>query len=313
MKKLFALLALAAVLTCAAAGFAAYPEKPVKVIVPSEAGGGTDTMARLIAKFGEKYLGAPMVIENKPGAGGQIGFQAIANAKKDGYTFGCLYTPHLTAHVSAKRAKYTLASFDMIANVVTDPGAIVVPKDSPLKTLADLQAFAKANRATASTSGPGGDDDFARIKTEQALGISLKPVPSKGSSGQKTNVLGGHVTVGFMNVSQVEAQLRSGELRCLAVMAPKRSDMTPEVPCTAELGYGTMVSDSSRGFAAPAGMNAEALAKIKDMFAKVMADPEFLEAAKGQLLLNMMDAAEYKEYLESLQAATDKAYEVAPW
>ena len=314
MKKLFAVLAFVAVAGCAGAGAAAYPEKPVHVIVPSEAGGGTDTMARLLAKFGEKYLGAPMVIDNLPGAGGQIGFQAIANAKKDGYTFGCLYTPHLTAHVSAKRAQYTLASFDYVGNLVTDPGAIVVPGNSPIMDLKGLAEYVKNNEnCTASTSGPGGDDDFARLATEEALGIKLRPVPSKGSSAAKANVMGGHVTVGFMNVSQVEAQVRSGEMRCLAVMADKRSDMMPDVPCTAELGYPTMVSDSSRGFAAPAGMDAEALAKIREMFTKTIADPEFQAAAKGVLLINEMNGESYKAYLEALQAATDKAYEVAPW
>ena len=199
MKKLFAAIALCAVVCCAGAAFAAYPEKPVHVIVPSTAGGGTDVMARLLAKFGEKYLGAPMVVDNMPGAGGMIGF-------------------HLTAHVSAKRAKYTLDDFDYIGNLVTDPGIIVVPGNSPIKDLAGLADFAKKNEnCTASTSGPGGDDDFARLACQSDLGIKLRAVPSKGSSAAKANVMGGHVTVGFMNVSQVEAQVKSGEMRALGV------------------------------------------------------------------------------------------------
>lgn len=314
MKKLFAVLAVCALVCVSGAAFAAYPEKPVHVIVPSTAGGGTDVMARLLAKFGEKYLGAPMVVENVTGAGGMIGFTQIANAKKDGYTFGCLYTPHLTAHVSAKRAKYTLADFDYIGNLVTDPGIIVVPGNSPIKDLAGLAEYVKTHEnCTASTSGPGGDDDFARLACESALGIKLRPVPSKGSSAAKANVMGGHVTVGFMNVSQVEAQVKSGEMRALAVMTPKRFDKLPDVPSTVELGYPLMVSDSSRGFAAPKGMPAEALAKIRDMFTKTIADPEFQEAAKDSLIINEMNADEYKAYLEALQVATDKAYEVAPW
>ena len=314
MKKLFAAIALCAVVCCAGAAFAAYPEKPVHVIVPSTAGGGTDVMARLLAKFGEKYLGAPMVVDNMPGAGGMIGFTAIAQAKKDGYTFGCLYTPHLTAHVSAKRAKYTLDDFDYIGNLVTDPGIIVVPGNSPIKDLAGLADFAKKNEnCTASTSGPGGDDDFARLACQSDLGSKLRAVPSKGSSAAKANVMGGHVTVGFMNVSQVEAQVKSGEMRALAVMADKRSDKLPDVPCTAELGYPTMVSDSSRGFAAPKGMPAEAIAKLREMFTKTIADPEFQEAAKESLIINEMDADKYKDYLVRLQKATDLAFEVAPW
>ncbi len=314
MKKLFAAIALCAVVCCAGAAFAAYPEKPVHVIVPSTAGGGTDTMARLLAKFGEKYLGAPMVIDDVPAAGGMVGFTQIAKAKKDGYTFGCLYTPHLTAHVSAKRAQYTLDDFDYIGNLVTDPGIIVVPGNSEIKDLAGLAAYVKSHdNCTASTSGPGGDDDFARIACEDALGIKLRPVPSKGSSAAKANVMGGHVTVGFMNVEQVEAQVKSGEMRALAVMTPKRSDRLPDVPCVAELGYPEMLSDSSRGFAAPKGLPAEVLAKLRDMFVKTLADPEFQAAAKDSLIINHMDADTYKAYLENLQKATDKAYEVAPW
>ena len=314
MKKLFAAIALCAVVCCAGAAFAAYPEKPVHVIVPSTAGGGTDVMARLLAKFGEKYLGAPMVVDNMPGAGGMIGFTAIAQAKKDGYTFGCLYTPHLTAHVSAKRAKYTLDDFDYIGNLVTDPGIIVVPGNSPIKDLAGLADFAKKNEnCTASTSGPGGDDDFARLACQSDLGIKLRAVPSKGSSAAKANVMGGHVTVGFMNVSQVEAQVKSGEMRALAVMADKRSDKLPDVPCTAELGYPTMVSDSSRGLAAAKGMPAEAIAELREMVTKTIADPEFQEAAKESLIINEMDADKYKDYLVRLQKATDLAFEVAPW
>ena len=314
MKKFVSVAALVAVVLAAGAAFAAYPEKPVHIIVPSEAGGGTDTMARMLAKFGEKYLGAPMVVDDMPGAGGMIGFTEIANSKKDGYTFGCLYTPHLTAHVSAKRARYTLDSFEYVGNLVTDPGVIVAAKGSPFTDLATFAEYVKANEnCTASTSGPGGDDDFARLATEEALGIKLRPVPSKGSSAAKANVMGGHVTVGFMNVSQVEAQVKSGELICLAVMSPKRSDMLPDIPCTAELGYPKMVSDSSRGFAVPAGMNPEALAKIRDMFEKTVNDPEFQAAAAGSLIVNYMDGDAYKAYLTELQAATDKAFEVAPW
>ena len=314
MKKLFAALALCALVVCAGAAFAAYPEKPVHVIVPSTAGGGTDVMARLLAKFGEKYLGAPMVVDNMPGAGGMIGFTAIAKAKKDGYTFGCLYTPHLTAHVSAKRATYTLEDFDYVGNLVTDPGIIVVPGNSEIKDLAGLAAYVKSHEnCTASTSGPGGDDDFARLACESGLGIKLRAVPSKGSSAAKANVMGGHVTVGFMNVSQVESQVKSGEMRALAVMAPKRCDMLPDVPCTAELGYPLMVSDSSRGFAAPKGMPEEAIAKIREMFTKTIADPDFQAAAKESLIINEMNSDEYKAYLEALQKATDAAYEVAPW
>lgn len=314
MKRGIALGVLLGILCLAGTAWAAYPEKPVTVIVPSNAGGGTDTMARLVAKFAEEYLGQPMVIVNKPGAGGQIGFESIARAKKDGYTIGCIYTPHVAAHVSAGRAKYTLDSFAPIANVVTDPGVLVVKADSPFNTVEELIAFAKENpgKLNGSTSGPGGDDDFALRQFEKAAGISINAVPSKGSSGQKAAVMGGHVDLAFMNASQVEAQVDSGELRLLGIMTVKRRSYLPELPTFQEMGY-EVYSDSSRGFAAPAGVPEDVMAKLMEVFDKVLNDPEFISASQGQLLLDILNADEYTMYLKNLQKTTDEAFKVAPW
>ncbi|MCF4114433.1 MULTISPECIES: tripartite tricarboxylate transporter substrate binding protein [Dethiosulfovibrio] len=314
MKRGIALGVLLGILCLAGTAWAAYPEKPVTVIVPSNAGGGTDTMARLVAKFAEEYLGQPMVIVNKPGAGGQIGFESIARAKKDGYTIGCIYTPHVAAHVSAGRAKYTLDSFAPIANVVTDPGVLVVKADSPFNTVEELIAFAKENpgKLNGSTSGPGGDDDFALRQFEKAAGISINAVPSKGSSGQKAAVMGGHVDLAFMNASQVEAQVDSGELRLLGIMTVKRRSYLPELPTFKEMGY-EVYSDSSRGFAAPAGVPKDVMAKLMEVFDKVLNDPEFIAASQGQLLLDILNADEYTMYLKNLQKTTDEAFKVAPW
>lgn len=307
------LLVLAGIVFTAGTALAGYPDKAVTIIVPSKAGGGTDTMARLVAKFAEKYLGQPLVVVDKPGAGGQIGFEAIARAKKDGYTIGCLYTPHVTAHISSGRSKYTLDSFVPIANVVTDPGVLVVKTDSPFETLSDLVEFAKKNpgKLNAATSGPGGDDDFALKKLEKAADIQIKGVPAKGSSGEKAAVLGGHVDMAFMNASQVDAQVRSGELRVLGIMTTERRDYM-DAPTFTELGY-KILSDSSRGFAAPAGLDPEIMDKLSEVFKSVLTDPEFIKASEGQLLLNMMDSAEYGKYLSDLNETTDEMYKVAPW
>lgn len=313
MKRSVFALALAAVCLTGAAAFAAYPEKKIEVIVPSTAGGGTDTMARLFAKFAEDKLGQPMVVVNKPGAGGQIGFEAIARAKPDGYTIGCIYTPHFAAHVAAGRAKYTLDSFWVIGNLVTDPGVFVVPAKSPYATLQEFLDAAKEKRLTVGTSGPGGDDDFARLGVEEAFGVDLSPVPSKGSSDAKAAVLGGHVDGAFMNVSQVEAQIKSGDLRALAVLTKDRVAELPEVPTVTEAAGKEVISDSSRGFAAPAGIPAEAQAKLAEVFKAVVNDPAFLEAGKGQLQLNVMESDEYHADLERLMESTRARFEKNPW
>ena len=315
MKKIL----LAVLVLCLAFGgstaFAAdYPTKPVTIIVASNAGGGTDTMARLFAKFAEKYFPQPFVINNIDGAGGQRGFDALARAKKDGYTIGTLYTPHLTAHMSAKRARYTLADFAMLYNLVTDPGVLVVPGSSPFNSIQDVIDAEKAapGTLTGSTSGPGSDDAFALAQFNEATGCTVKSVPSTGSSNAKATVMGGHVSVGFMNLSQIESNYRAGEVRILAIMTAKRHPNVPEIPTFGELGF-KVISDSSRGFAAPAGIPEDAMKMLVETFEKVLADAEFQAAAKEQLQLNVMNPEEYKAYLEELLGVTNKAYEKDPW
>lgn len=238
-KAILAILAVCLALGTGAAFAADYPTKPVTIIVASNAGGGTDTMARLFAKFAEKYFPQPFVINNIDGAGGQRGFDALARAKKDGYTIGTLYTPHLTAHMSAKRAKYTLDDFAMLFNLVTDPGVLVVPASSPFNSIQDIVDAEKAapGTLTGSTSGPGSDDAFALAQFNEATGCTVKSVPSTGSSNAKATVMGGHVSMGFMNLSQIESNLKAGEVRILAMMTAKRHPNVPEIPTFTELGY----------------------------------------------------------------------------
>ncbi|MDI9370742.1 MAG: tripartite tricarboxylate transporter substrate binding protein [Synergistaceae bacterium] len=313
MKRVL-LLALALILAFGAAAAADYPTKPVTIIVASNAGGGTDTMARLFAKFAEKYFPQPFVINNIDGAGGQRGFDALARAKKDGYTIGTVYTPHFTAHISANRANYTIDDFDMLYNLVTDPGVLIVPSSSPFKTVEDIIEAEKAapGALTGSTSGPGSDDAFALAQFNESTGCTVKSVPATGSSNAKATVMGGHVSMGFMNLSQIESNYRAGELRILAMMTHKRHPNVPEIPTFAELGY-KVISDSSRGFAAPAGFPEDAYKMILEVFEKVLVDPDFLDAAKEQLETNFLGPDEYKAYLEDLLEVTNRAYEKDPW
>lgn len=295
-------------------GAADFPKKPITIIVPSKAGGGTDTMARLIAQSAKKYTSQPFVIVNKPGAGGQIGFDAISRSKKDGYTIGAVFTPHLTAHISADRAGYTLEDFSPIANVVTDPGVLVVPAASPFKSIQDIIDAETKNPGslTGSTQGAGSDDFFALVKFNTAASLAIRDVPSKGSSDQKAQVLGGHVDMAFMNFSQVESNVNAGDLRLLAVMSPERLPYADQYPTFKEAGV-NIVSDSSRGFVAPAGIPEEAYTVLVDIFTKVLNDAEFKQQAKGQLLLNLKKSDAYSSYLKEVQATTDQIFADFPW
>ncbi|MGI6784796.1 MAG: tripartite tricarboxylate transporter substrate binding protein [Aminivibrio sp.] len=315
MKRAILVLTALCVLFGAGAALAAdYPSKPVTIIVASNAGGGTDTMARLFAKFAEKYSPQPFVINNIDGAGGQRGFDALARAKNDGYTIGTIYTPHFTAHISSQRAGYTMDDFETLYNFVTDPGVLVVPDSSPFKTIQDIIDADKLapGSLTGSTSGPGSDDAFALAQFNESTGCTVKGVPATGSSNAKATVMGGHVSMGFMNLSQVESNVNAGEMRILAMMTSERHPNVPEIPTFKELGF-SVISDSSRGFAAPKGFPEEAMKVILEIFEKVIADEEFKAVAKEQLQVNMLKPAEYRAYLEDLLVVTNKAYEKDPW
>ena len=315
MKRAFLVLTALCVLFGAGAALAAdYPSKPVTIIVASNAGGGTDTMARLFAKFAEKYSPQPFVINNIDGAGGQRGFDALARAKNDGYTIGTIYTPHFTAHISSQRAGYTMDDFETLYNFVTDPGVLVVPDSSPFKTIQDIIDAEKLTPGslTGSTSGPGSDDAFALAQFNESTGCTVKGVPATGSSNAKATVMGGHVSMGFMNLSQVESNVNAGEMRILAMMTRERHPNVPEIPTFKELGF-SVISDSSRGFAAPKNFPEEAMKVILEIFEKVIADEEFKAVAKEQLQVNMLKPAEYRTYLEDLLVVTNKAYEKDPW
>ncbi len=296
--------------------FAKYPVKPVKIIVAFKAGGGTDTAARVIAKFAKKYFPKPFVIVNKPGAGGQIGFEALAFSKPDGYTIGFINTPHIISHYVSGKAKYKLSDFKPICNVVTDPGVLAIRADEErFTTLKGLVTYARLHpgELSAATTGPGGDDSIALLLLMKQAGIKIKDVPFSGSSGEKAALLGKHVDFAMVNVSQVWSLANEGKVKMVAVMTEKRLPYLPNIPTFKELGY-DVISDSSRGIAAPSGVPDEIIKKLEDVFAKVMKDPDFLaQAKKSKLLLNYMDSEQFAKYLKDLQVRVEELYKENPW
>ncbi len=298
--------------------FAKYPVKPVKIIVAFKAGGGTDTAARVIAKYAKKYFPKPFIIVNKPGAGGQIGFEALAFSKPDGYTIGFINTPHIISHYVSGKAKYKLSDFKPICNVVTDPGVLAIRADEKrFTTLKGLVTYARLHpgELSAATTGPGGDDSIALLLLMKQAGIKVKDVPFSGSSGEKAALLGKHVDFAMVNVSQVWSLAKEGKVKMVAVMAEKRLKALPDVPTFKELGY-NVISDSSRGIAAPAGVPDEIVKQLGEVFAKVIKDPEFIEQAKKSnlyIILNYMDSEQFAKYLKDLQGRIEELYKENPW
>ena len=294
--------------------YAAYPTKPITIIIPSKAGGSTDTSARIFIKTAKKYLeGSDFVIKNVPGSGGQKGFEEIARAKPDGYTIGMIFTTQIVSHVVAKRARYTLDSFHVIGNMMQDPLIIAVPKDSPFQNMKDFAAAAKEKQLTVAVNGIGSDDFVAAKKFENLTGTSFNLMPTKGSTEQKSLVLGGHVDASFMNVTQMHGQHKSGDARIIAILDNVRSDIIPDVPTAKEQGF-DLAMTATRGFVAPAGIDAETAATLDKLLADVMKDPEFIaDCKKDVLLLLPMTGPDYLKYLEELQAETQKFYDTTPW
>lgn len=306
---------LATALSFGTVAFAAdYPDQPITIIVPSKAGGSTDTTARIFAEIAEsKYKGYEFVISNMGGSGGQKGFEAIARAKADGYTIGMNFTPQLVAHIVSGRADYTLDSYHVMGNIAQDAGIVAVPKDSPIKTMADLAEAAKGGDLTVSVNGIGSDDFLAAKAFEKQAGVTLNLLPTKGSTEQKAGILGGHVDAAFMNLSQMIAQHNAGDAHIIAILTEARDPSAEQVPTAKEQGFNVMMS-ATRGFVAPVGIDAAIQGKLDAILAEVMAHPAFqAKTAASKISLLPMTGPDYAAYLAQLQADTQEVYDAAPW
>ncbi len=296
--------------------WAAYPEKPVEVIVAMQPGGGTDTAARTLFKFAEKYFGQSFAIINKPGASGEIGWTAISQAKPDGYTIGFINPPaFLMIPIQRKGAKYKLENFDLVANIVMDPGVIGVRPDSEFKTLNDLMAAAKKAPKSISISytGPGTSEALLLSRLEQQEGVELNKVPFDGSAPGMVALMGKHVDAVAMNVSETHTYLQDGHLRLIGVGSLERDPAVPDVPTYKEQGY-DYLQVALRGVAAPKGIPAEALKALEEAIKKAVEDPEFQQKAKElQMPLRYMGSEEYSKFLQDIDKDLRNQWENNPW
>lgn len=312
MKKILRTLTVLALFFTSA--FAAYPSKTINIIVPSKAGGSTDTTARLFADTAKKYWkDAEFMVVNKPGAGGLIGFEAIARSKPNGYTLGLIFTPQLVAHIVAKRAKYTLDSFKVIGNIAEDPGIVVVHPSSPIKSLEDLAKLSKAKKLTVAVNGIGSDDFLAAKDFEKQAGVTFNLMPTKGSTEQKAAILGNHIDASFMNLSQMLSQHNAKKARIIAVLSDKRAKVLPDVKTSKEQGFNVFMT-ATRGFVVNGKVKKDIIAKIEDIYTKVINDKDFQQKCeKTYIFLNPLNSTEYKSYLTKLQETTQKVYDKNPW
>jgi tripartite-type tricarboxylate transporter receptor subunit TctC len=288
----------------------AWPERGVTLIVPYPAGGGTDTTARLLARDLEAVLGKPVVVENRAGGGGWLGWGALAAAKPDGYTIGYLNVPSLYAgYLDPKIArKESLDSFTPLTNHVLDYNIWAVKADSPYKTVADVIAAAKKDpeKITITAFGNGGDDHLAILSLEAETGAKFAIVHMRGTADAKSQVLGGHIQVLGANVSEAAEEVRAGQLRVLGVMAPARSRFMPSVATFKEQGF-NQVWSVSRGVAAPGGLPKDVQAKLVGALQKILSSKEHQKRADGlSLEISLIAGDEYRKFLKANEVSTKK-------
>lgn len=287
-----------------------YPDKPVQVIVAFGAGGGTDVAARTVFRAAERLAGAAFPVVNKPGASGELGWTAIATAQPDGYTIGMINPPaFVILPITRPTARYTIDSFDYIANIVRDPGTILVKADSPVKNMKDLVAAAKKADGGFSIaySGPGTAEAVALDQLERSEGITLNKIPFDGTGPSLTALVGGNVDAMSANMSELIGQIRQGQLRSLGVAATDRVAMAPDVPTWREQGV-DILQVAYRGIAAPKGLPPERLEYLSRLIRAVMDDPEFKRQAEElKLPLYYLGPKAYREAVVQMRATLEPA------
>lgn len=310
--------ALAAALVMAGAALpvrAEYPERPITMIVPLAAGGGTDISARMVASYLEKEIGGRIVVVNKTGAAGEIGLTEVATAKPDGYTLGIINTPGIISIPIERSTRFTIDSFDFLAATTYDPGTISVHRDSPIKSIQDFVAEAKKRpgQLTVGTQGVGSAAHIALLFLEQAAGISLKPVPFTGSATARNALLSREVEAVGVNFGEALAFSQGTPWRTLGVMSSERNPLDASIPTFAEAGL-KIETGSLRGFAGPKGMPKDVVQKLTEGLRRVAANPAFIEASKKTFQPPLY--VEGEDYLRMLRVTDQQLRELwktKPW
>ncbi len=312
-RGIFALLGLSLSLACATFNPAqaqdAYPNKPIKVVVPFPAGGATDILTRAITEKLAVRLGQSVIIENKPGAGANIGAATVAKAAPDGYTIlmgsigshSISVTYHKDPGYNFKKDLMPISSAGSLSNIV------VVGNDVPAKNLKELVAYAKANpgKLTCGSSGTGGLIHLTCEMFKIAAGIDVLHVPYKGTSLLMPDLISGRVTMALDTLPPYIPMLKEGKVRALAITTAQRSSLVPDLPTVAESGYPGFESVAVYGFFAPAGTPAAIIKKLNTDINAVLLDPEL----KDKLLKVGIEVAGSTP--EALAAFVDK--EIAKW
>lgn len=264
-----------------------YPSRPIRVVHGFAAGGAADTLARIVSEGLSKRLGQPVIVEAKPGAGGNIAAAAVANSAPDGYTLGLVTGAHAISGALYKTLAYNPTdSFEMVSTLVYYALVIAVRADYPAKTLPDLIALAKQkpNEVSFGSVGFGSTHHLAGELLNMTAGIKMLHVPYRGDAPSVTALLGGEVPVVIGTTVLLAGQIDSGAIRGLAVTSPTRTSLLPNVPSAEEAGLEGYDVRTWAGLVAPKGTPADIVDKLNAEVASMLADPAVrraLETATG--------------------------------
>ena len=257
-----------------------YPARPVRIVVPSPPGGGTDIVARVLAQHFSKAMGQPFFVENKPGAGNMIGIEFVARSPADGYTVLIVASTLALNSVLYKKVPYhPVKDFAPVALAATAPNVLIVNPALPAQTLAEFIALAKKKPGALSygTPGIGTSPHLSMELLKSMAGIDLQHVPYRGTAAAVTDLIGGQIAATFANALTAKPQVDAGRVRALAVSGPKRIEALAAVPPVAEAGVPGYEAMQWYGLVAPAGTPAPVIARLNAEAVKALQSDEMRE------------------------------------
>ncbi len=293
-----------------------YPSKPITLVVPFSAGAGTDQVARAIAEKLGTMMGAPVLVENRPGAAGVIGATYVAKSAADGHTL--LFTPNsfsfaqLISGGGSKPAYNPIDSFKPVIEVCKTPVFLVAGPQPGIKSFQEALATSKKTTLTYGSAGSGSITHLIGEAVNQATGINLDHVPYKGTSQAVVDLLGGHVAYSYASMSTIEPHLKTQKMRILATTGNTRTELAPDVPTLAELGYPKVNIVSWYGVFAPQGTSDSIITLLNGHIDKILKMPDVVETLRKQgstpvggpasalAQTNKMDAASYQKLIKEL-------------
>ncbi len=287
---------------------ASFPERDITLVCPWAAGGGTDTLARTLAKNAKKYFGVNINVVNRVGGTGVVGMDSVVKARADGYTVGVI-TFNLSTYRLLGQSDLSYRDFDLVALLNRSIASLSVKADSQFKTLKDLADYAKAHPGvvTVGHSGPAGAWHLAAVGIAHKNGLKFTFVPFDGAAPTRTALVGGHITVCSSGMDEVLQFYQTKQIRILAANSPTRHPAFPDVPTMAEAGYPieNPIFDW-RGLGAPKGTPPEVLKVLRDGFRKAAEDPDYI-ALMDKLALprTYLEHDKFEEFLSGMEKALE--------